>query len=56
MAGRVRKAGEKKTPLSKVKDEKHQLENDPRFLRRIEQARDNLRAGRGIRLEDVDTE
>jgi prevent-host-death family protein len=34
----------------------YRLENDPRFLRRIEQARDNLRAGRGIRLEDVDTE
>jgi len=34
----------------------YRLENDPRFLRRIEQARDNLRAGRGVRLEDVDTE
>jgi prevent-host-death family protein len=32
------------------------LENDPRFLRRIEQARKNLQAGRGIRLEDVDPE
>ena len=30
------------------------LENDPRFLRRIEQARQSLRAGRGIRLEDVE--
>ncbi len=29
------------------------LENDPRFLRRIEKARESLRAGRGIRLEDV---
>lgn len=29
------------------------LENDPRFLRRIESARRNLRAGRGIKLEDV---
>jgi hypothetical protein len=28
------------------------LENDPRFLRRIEQARASLRAGRGVRLED----
>src|ERR1700748_3661426 len=28
------------------------LEHDPRFLRRIEQARDSLRAGGGIRLED----
>jgi hypothetical protein len=29
------------------------LENDPRFLRRVENARKSLRAGRGIRLEDV---
>ena len=31
----------------------YKLENDPRFLERIEQARNSLRAGRGIRLEDV---
>jgi len=30
----------------------YRLENDPRFLRRIEQARNSLRAGRGIKLED----
>jgi prevent-host-death family protein len=30
------------------------LENDPRFLKRIEAARQNLRSGRGIRLEDVE--
>ena len=29
------------------------LENEPRFLRRIEKARKSLRAGRGVRLEDV---
>ena len=29
------------------------LENDPRFLRRVERARQSLRAGRGVRLEDV---
>ena len=29
------------------------LENDPRFRRRIEAARASLRAGRGVRLEDV---
>lgn len=29
----------------------YRLENDPRFLRRIEQARSSLQAGRGIRLE-----
>ena len=31
----------------------YKLENDPRFLERVEQARKNLRAGRGTRLEDV---
>ena len=31
----------------------YKLENDPRFLQRIEQARKSLRAGRGIRLEDM---
>ena len=31
----------------------YKLENDPRFLQRIEQARKSLRAGRGTRLEDV---
>ena len=30
------------------------LENDPRFLRRIERARESLRAGLGVRLEDID--
>jgi prevent-host-death family protein len=29
------------------------LENDPRFLKRIERSRASLRAGRGIRLEDL---
>jgi prevent-host-death family protein len=33
----------------------YRLENDPRFLRRIEQARNSLRNGRGIRLEDLET-
>jgi len=32
----------------------YQLENDPRFLKRIEQARSSLRSGKGIRLEDID--
>ena len=32
----------------------YRLENDPRFLRRIESARESLRAGRGVRLEDLD--
>jgi prevent-host-death family protein len=34
----------------------YRLENDPRFLRRIEQARKSLEAGRGTRLEDIDPE
>jgi prevent-host-death family protein len=34
----------------------YRLEHDPRFLRRIERARASLRAGRGIRLEDLETE
>lgn len=34
----------------------YRLENDPRFLRRIEQARASLRAGRGVRLEDLESE
>jgi prevent-host-death family protein len=29
------------------------LENDPRFLARVEKARASLRAGAGVRLEDV---
>lgn len=29
------------------------LENDPRFLARIERARTHLRAGKGIPIEDV---
>jgi hypothetical protein len=29
------------------------FEDDPRFLRRIEKARKSLRAGRGLRLEDL---
>ena len=32
----------------------YQLENDPRFLNRIEQVRDSLREGRGVRNEDVE--
>ena len=30
------------------------LEGDPRFLRRIQSARESIRAGRGIKLEDVE--
>jgi len=32
----------------------YRLENDARFLARIEKARETLRAGQGVRLEDVE--
>jgi len=32
----------------------YRLENDPRFLARIEAARGSIRAGRGVKLEDVE--
>jgi prevent-host-death family protein len=32
----------------------YRLEHDPRFLRRVESARRNLRAGLGVALEDVE--
>jgi hypothetical protein len=53
MARTIRKSPVKTAPLS---DFEYRLENDPRFLRRIEQARDSLQAGHGVRLEDVETE
>jgi prevent-host-death family protein len=31
----------------------YRLQTDPAFLKRIESARQSLRAGRGVRLEDV---
>jgi prevent-host-death family protein len=34
----------------------YRLEHDPRFLHRIEQARRSLRAGRGVTLEDLETD
>jgi len=33
----------------------YRIENDPRFLGRIERARQSLRAGLGTRLEDLGT-
>ena len=29
------------------------LENDPRFMQRIESARQSLRSGKGVRLEEI---
>lgn len=45
----------KRRQSQRVKDESfdHRLEKDPRFLRRIAAARHSLRAGRGIKLENV---
>ncbi|WP_426421279.1 type II toxin-antitoxin system Phd/YefM family antitoxin [Bradyrhizobium genosp. A] len=34
----------------------YRLEHDPRFVQRVEQARNSLRAGRGVKLKDIDTE
>lgn len=34
----------------------YKLENDERFLRRVEGARKSLRAGKGAKLEDIDFE
>lgn len=34
----------------------YRLENDPRFLRRVKRARESLRAGRGVKLEEVESE
>jgi prevent-host-death family protein len=31
----------------------YRLENDPRFLKRIASARESLRTGKGLRLEDL---
>ena len=31
----------------------YRLESDPRFLRRIESARQSVRSGRGVKLEEI---
>jgi hypothetical protein len=43
-------------PLSEVKDNwfDYRLGNNRRFLRRIAKARKSLRAGRGVRLEEIE--
>ncbi|MEX0691425.1 MAG: type II toxin-antitoxin system prevent-host-death family antitoxin [Gemmatimonadales bacterium] len=33
----------------------YRLENHPEFLRRVAEARADLRAGRGVRLEDLES-
>jgi prevent-host-death family protein len=32
----------------------YRLENDPRFLKRVADARSSLRSGKGIKLDDLD--
>ncbi len=32
----------------------YRLQNDPRFLKRIDAARRSLKAGRGVRIEDLE--
>ena len=32
----------------------YRLENDPRFLQRIERARQSIESGRGVRLEGIE--
>ncbi len=33
----------------------YKLEHDPRFLRRVERARQSLREGKAVRIEDIET-
>ncbi len=60
MARPIRKSKMKKVPLSEIKSGddwfEYRLEHDPRFLRRIEQARSSLSAGLGVKLEDIEQE
>lgn len=46
----------KKVALSEVKDEwfEYRLQNDPRFLQRIEAARQSLQTGKGTPIEDLE--
>ena len=46
----------KKVALSEAKDDwfKYRLQNDARFLSRIEAARRSLKAGHGISIEDLE--
>jgi hypothetical protein len=55
MAGKSLKPQVREGSLPEAKEDLR-LENDPRFLRRVESARKALRAGRGIRLEDAKSE
>jgi hypothetical protein len=59
MARIIRESGVKGVSLPQArKDDRfeYRLENDQRFLHRIAQARESLRAGRAVELEDTETE
>jgi hypothetical protein len=47
------KAKRRRAPRKSNEAKEHRLENDQRFLRRIDSARRSLKAGRGVRLEDL---
>jgi prevent-host-death family protein len=32
----------------------YRIQNDPRFLKRVEKARRSIRSGKGVRLEDLE--
>jgi len=57
-APRCGMTGKRTNPGSPTEEDwfEYRLEHDPRFLRRIEQARNSLRAGHGVRLEDLEDE
>jgi hypothetical protein len=58
MVAQNQKSEASKMPKSPVKDDRfdRRLENDPHFHRHIEEARASLRAGRGVKLEDLESE
>lgn len=53
MVRTVRKSGAKESEDDWFE---YRLEHDPRFPQRVEQARNSLPEGRGVMLEDIDTE
>jgi hypothetical protein len=55
MARTIRTSGMKATKTV-INSFESRLQNDSRFLRRIERARGSLQVGHGIRLGDVETE
>ena len=56
MTGKARKPRRKQAPRYRMTEAEFErrLLNDPRFLKRIESARKSVRAGRCIRLEDIE--